>query len=85
MSGDWWYKRLAPSGDTTCHRVTGGGKTATLSSLTGGAAYLYTAYGKTGCASIDELRSVTFTTPMSISSLGNARIMASSGSASTST
>ena len=73
VSGDWWYKRLAPSGDTTCHSVTGGGKTATLSSLTGGAAYLYKAYGKTGCASIDELRSVTFTTPMSISSLGNAR------------
>ena len=42
-----------------------------LSSLTGGTAYTYRAYRDSGCAT--ELASATFTTPVTVSSLGNTR------------
>ena len=64
----WWYERTSPSGDTTCHSVAAGTKTASLSSLTAGTSYTYKAYDKTGCNAADELATVTFSTPASGSS-----------------
>ena len=60
---DWWYTRTTPTGYTTCHSVSSGTTTATLSTLTGSTSYTYKAYDKTGCNSADEIASVTFTTP----------------------
>ena len=57
-SGAWWLKRTSPA-DTTC-KAMGTATTANLSSLTVGQAYTYKAYSKSGCASGDELASVTF-------------------------
>ena len=64
----WWYQRTSPTGDTTCHSVAAGTKTASLSSLTAGTSYTYTAYSKANCNSADELATVTFSTPASGSS-----------------
>ena len=57
----WWYKRTAPTGDSTCHSVNAGTKSVTLSSLTAGATYTYKAYDKSGCNSADKFDSHTFT------------------------
>ena len=58
----WWYKRTAGTpADATCHSVAAGTTTASLSSLTTGQSYTYTAYDKTNCNSADEIASVTFT------------------------
>ena len=57
-SGAWWLKRTSPA-DTTCQAM-GTATTANLSSLTVGQAYTYKAYHTSGCASGDELASVTF-------------------------
>ena len=62
-AGEWWYQRATPSGDTTCHSVASGTKTASLSALTANTSYTYKAYGKTGCNSADELATATFSTP----------------------
>ena len=59
-SGAWWYKRTAPSGDTTCHAVAEGTATVSLSGLTGHASHTYRAYDRPGCASADEIDAVTF-------------------------
>ena len=72
----WWYKRTSPSGDTTCHNVAAGTKTAGLSSLTAGTSYTYTAYDKANCNSADELATVTFSTPASGSSQSQAASLA---------
>ena len=58
-SGAWWLKRTSPA-DTTCQAI-GAATAAQLSSLTVGQAYTYKAYHTDGCASGDELASVTFT------------------------
>lgn len=62
-AGPWYYKRATPRGDTTCHSVASGTKTASLSALTANTSYTYKAYGKTGCNSADELATATFSTP----------------------
>ena len=58
---DWWYKRIAPTGDSSCRRVPAGTITATLSGLQYGTEYTYKAYEKSDC-SADEIDSVTFST-----------------------
>ena len=72
----WWYKRTSPSGDTTCHNVAAGTKTASLSSLTAGTSYTYTAYDKANCNAADELATVTFSTLTSGSSQSQAASLA---------
>ena len=68
-TGAWWYKRTAPSGDNTCHSVTAGTTTASLSSLTEGENYTYKAYDVTGCNSADEFASASFSTGANVSNL----------------
>ncbi len=60
-TGDWWYKRTAPS-TTGCGKVSAGATSATLSGLTSATSYTYKAYDKSGCGSADEIASVSFTT-----------------------
>ena len=57
----WWYKRTSPTGDATCHSVAAGTASDALSGLTSGTSYTYKAYDKSGCASADEIVSLTFT------------------------
>ena len=66
----WWYD--ADTGpDTTCQSVTAGTASDTLTGLTDGNTYTYTAYSKTGCNAVDELDSVTFSTSdVSVGNLG---------------
>ena len=57
----WWYD--ADSGpDTTCQSVAANTSSDTLSGLTDGNTYTYTAYSASGCAAANELDSVTFST-----------------------
>ena len=58
---DWWYKRIAPTGNNSCRKVSAGTDTATLTGLQYGTEYTYKAYEKSGC-SADEIASVTFNT-----------------------
>ena len=60
--GAWWYKRTAPSGDDTCHRVANGAA-ASLATLTESTSYTYKAYSASGCNNADEITTATFTTP----------------------
>ena len=69
----WYYKRTAPSGDTTCHTVAADTPTASLASLTPGTVYTYTAYSASGCASADALDTVSFTAGVTVSNLGQSR------------
>ncbi len=46
----WWYKRTAPTGDTTCHSVSANDATDDLSGLTGATSYTYKAYSDSTCA-----------------------------------
>ena len=69
--GDWWLKETSPA-TGTCTAGEADYSHA-LSSLTAGAAYTYKAYRASGCASADEITGATFTTPVTVSSLGNAR------------
>ena len=58
-AGPWWYK--ANTGpDATCQSA-GSGKTAGLTGLTLSTSYTYKAYSASGCATADEMASVTFT------------------------
>ena len=57
-TGAWSVKRTAPTGGT-CADVASG-TTATLSSLTAGATYTFQAYSGSGCATANELISVSF-------------------------
>ena len=45
----WWYKRTAPSGDSTCY-ATGHAQKSVALSLTPGTSYTYAAYGDSGCS-----------------------------------
>ena len=49
-TGNWYYKKTVPSGDTTCTLVSSGTYTASLSSLTPGTSYTYKAYSNSTCA-----------------------------------
>ena len=65
---NWWYKRVAPSGDSTCHSVTGGTTSVVLSNLTLGTTYTYDAFRISDCASNNKLHgtasnAITFTMP----------------------
>ena len=62
---DWWYQRTAPTGDNTCHSITAGVNTVSLSNLNNSTSYTYKAYDRAGCASADEIGSASFTTPAS--------------------
>ena len=62
-SGQWWYKaNVGP--DATCKGpVTAGTDTKTLTGLTAGTTYTYSAYSATGCANSDLLAAASgFTT-----------------------
>ena len=56
----WWHKRTAPSGSNACTMVAAGTASVTLSSLTEHDSYTYKAYDWPGCASGDEVASLTF-------------------------
>ena len=58
--GDWYYK--ANTGPHTTCQGPVNTKTTTLTGLSQDSTYTYTAYGKSGCNSADELAGVTFTT-----------------------
>ena len=66
-SGSWRYKRTAPTGDNTCHAVSAGTSTASLSSLNSDTSYTYTAYSDSSCLS--ALDSVSFNTQLTVSNL----------------
>ena len=61
--GAWWYKRTAGTlADSACRPVAAGTVSATVTGLTEHGNYTYTAYGKAGCNSADELDSTSFHT-----------------------
>ena len=49
-TGDWYYKKTVPSGDTTCTPVSSGTYTASLSGLTPATSYTYKAYSNSACS-----------------------------------
>ena len=57
-SGAWWYK--GNQSGATCTPVAAGTSSASLSSLTAGTSYTYKAYDTSGCASANEIATVTF-------------------------
>ena len=60
-AGNWHYQ--ADSGpDNTCQGPVSGGTVENLTGLTADTEYTYRAYDKSGCASADELETLTFTT-----------------------
>ena len=62
----WWYD--ANTGpDTTCQSVSADTSSDSLTGLTAGTVYVYTAYGKSGCNAADLLVTTTFGTPQSVS------------------
>ena len=58
-SGAWWYK--GNQSGASCTPVAAGTSSASLSSLTSGTSYTYKAYDTSGCASANEIASLTFT------------------------
>ena len=71
-TGNWWVKRSAPTPEGSCSRTIRSA-THNLSGLTTGRTYTYKAYDTSGCASADEIASVTFRIPYpSVSNLGEA-------------
>ena len=66
QAGDWWLKETSPSAGT----CTAGESdfSHALSSLIAGTTYTYKAYSKSGCATADEIASVSFTTPSLVAS-----------------
>ena len=56
----WSYKRTAGPSDNTCHDVAAGTSSDDLTGLTASTTYAYTAYDASGCASANEIASVTF-------------------------
>ena len=56
----WWYQ--GNQSGASCTKVAAGTSTATLS-LSASTAYIYKAYGASGCAAANELGSAMFTTP----------------------
>ena len=56
--GAWWYK--GNQSGATCTPVAAGTSSASLSSLTAGTSYTYKAYDTSGCASANEIATLTF-------------------------
>ena len=48
-TGDWYYKKTVPSGDTTCTPVSSGTYAASLSGLTPATSYTWKAYSDSTC------------------------------------
>ncbi len=72
-TGNWWVKRTVPTPEGSCSRTIRGA-THNLSGLTTGRTYTYQAYDTSGCASADEIASVTFRIPyLSVSNLGESQ------------
>ncbi len=65
-TGPWWYKRTLPSGDNTCHEVASSADTASLTGLTGGTRYRYTAYSNNTCTTELTRYYAQFQTPSMI-------------------
>ena len=66
--GDWYYKS-ATTGSTTCTSA-GSGTSVTLSGLTAGTAYVYSAYSDSSCTTGNLLATASaFTTPVTVSNL----------------
>ena len=61
--GDWWLKKTAPTPAGTCTAGESDYSHA-LSSLTAGTQYTYKAYSDSACSTANEIRSVTFATPV---------------------
>ena len=59
-SGNWYYKRIAPSGSNACTEVGGGATTAGLTTLDAGTSYTFKAYSDAGCAT--EIAAESFDT-----------------------
>ena len=79
-TGNWHYK--ATSGPhTTCSSPAQTGTTASLSGLTSGQSYTYTAYSDSTCTDANKLAEVTFTAQAS--GAGGASAQARSGAAAT--
>ena len=57
---DWWYDRTAPANDTTCHKVSAGTSTVTLSGLVNATNYTYKAYRLSGCVAAHVMASTSF-------------------------
>ena len=75
-AGSWYYK--ANTGpDSSCSSTAQTGTTLSLSGLSGGTTYTYTAYDKSGCGSADEIASVTFTTTISVGNLSETKATSS--------
>ena len=61
-AGDpWYYKRIAPTGDSTCNGVASG-TTKTLTGLTPDKFHHYTAYRDSACSAAKVLDSAYFST-----------------------
>ena len=56
----WWYKRTAPTGDSTCHSVSANDADDALSNLDSGTSHTYKAYSDSSCSK--ELASETLLT-----------------------
>ena len=61
-AGDWWLKKTGPIPAGTCAKGESD-FSHDLSNLTAGTKYTYEAYSRSGCATADEIASVSFTTP----------------------
>ena len=65
-SAAWWYK--ANTGpDATCQSVSAGTSSDSLTGLTAGTVYVYTAYSKSGCNDADLIATTTFGTTQLVS------------------
>ena len=64
-TGNWWYKKTAPTPEGTCTQVTALAGFASLTSLSAGTSYTYKAYSASGCGAAAEIASESFTTPAS--------------------
>ncbi len=73
-SGNWWLKRTTPA-DTTCISK-GTNDTHSLSSLTPGQSYTYTAYNDSSCTGV--IAASSFTTPASAPALSTGNLTGSS-------
>ena len=70
-TGNWWVKQTAPKAGSCSRTIRSA--THNLTGLTTGKTYTYQAYDTSGCASADEIASVTFSIPYaSVSNLGEA-------------
>ena len=69
--GDWYYKSTT-TGQTTCTSA-GSGTSVSVSGLTGGTSYTFSAYSDSTCTTGNLLATApSFTTPVTVSTLGGA-------------